>query len=144
VVFNGRKVTSTEAEAAVAYKVPLPRTSAASQANLDEVWVNSDTRRVGLVFAEKIMIRMQPAIHPDPALAFERFVAETSAIAEVGRVHGEPALVITPNTDAPKSNPAWIEFYRDGISVSVFSHHYGTARLLAVAESMPRPTHASV
>jgi hypothetical protein len=136
VVFNGRKTTTvTDAETVVGYPVPLPDTSAASRANLDEVWVNAG-RCVGLVFAGKITITMAPAIHPDPGLAFERFVAENNVIAEVGRVHGEPALVITPNTDAYASNPAWVEFCRDGISISVHSHHYGTAALLAVADSM--------
>ena len=137
VVFNGRKVMITEAEAAVGYPVPLPDTVAASRANLDEVWVNSDTRQVGLVFAEKITIRMQPAIHPDPAHHFDRFVAENNVVAEVGQLRGQPALIITPNTDAYDSNPALVEFYRGDIDISVFSYDYGTATLLAVAESMP-------
>lgn len=136
-VFDGHKTTIAEAEAAIGYPVPLPNTAAASQANLDGVWMNDATRHVGLVFAGKITIRMLPAIHPDPARRFETFIGQNNVTAEVGQVHGEPALVISPNTDGYESNPAWVEFYRDGISVNVFSHHYGTVTLLAVAESMP-------
>jgi hypothetical protein len=68
-----------------------------------------------------------PAIHSDPARRFETFIAQNNVTAEVGQVHGKLALVISPNTDASESNSAWVEFYRDGISVNVFSHHYGTA-----------------
>jgi hypothetical protein len=137
VVFNGRKATITEAEAAVGYPVPLPDTSVANQANLDEVWVNDGRRHVWLVFAGKITVSLHPAVHADQARHFERFVVENDATAEVGQVHGQPALIISPNTDACESNPAWVEFYRDGISINVVSHHYGTEILLAAAESMP-------
>lgn len=135
-VFNGRKTTIAEAEAAVGYPVRLPETPAASQANLDGVWMNDATRTVGLVFAGKITVLMRPDSGLDPAVRFERFVVENNVTAEVSQVHGEPALVITPNTDAYESNPAWVEFHRNGISINVFSHHYGTAALLAVAESL--------
>lgn len=135
-MFNGRKTTLAEAEEAVGYPVLLPDTPAASRINMDGVWMNDATRTVGLVFAGKITVLMRPAICPDPAARFERFVVENNVIAEVNQVHGQPALVITPNTDAYESNPAWVEFYRDGISISVFSHHYGTATLLAAAESL--------
>jgi hypothetical protein len=47
-VVNGRKTTITEAEAALGYPVPLPSTSAAGEDNLDGVWMNTDTRHVGL------------------------------------------------------------------------------------------------
>ena len=49
----GRRTTVAGARAAVHYPVPLRDTSAASQANLTQVWVNSDMRDVGLVSREE-------------------------------------------------------------------------------------------
>lgn len=134
-VFDGRKTTVGDAQAIVSYPVLLPNTSAANEANLAEVWVNSK-RAVALVFDGEIVITMAPAIHLDPVRWFETFIAENNVVAAIGQVHGQPALVITPNTDFYKSNPAWVEFYSDGIDINVHSHSHGTATLLAVANSM--------
>jgi len=67
---------------------------------------------------------------------FKAFIAENNATAAMGQVNGQPALVIEPNTDAPRSNPAWVEFNRNGIDINVVSSSYGTDTLLAVADSM--------
>jgi hypothetical protein len=57
--------------------------------------------------------------------------------AAIGQVNGQPALVITPNTDASThSNPAVVIFNRNSVHVGIYSNTYGTDTLLAIAESM--------
>ena len=51
-------------------------------------------------------------------------------------MHGQPALVISPRTDGCDSNPAWVEFKRNGIDIDIHSSSYGTDTLLAVADSL--------
>lgn len=137
-LIGGRKMTVADARTATGYPIPLPDTSVASQANLTQTWMDSK-HEVALVFDNgKITITIARAIYKDPTQRFETFIRETRGYgkASMGRMHGQPVLVIEPNTDAPKSNPAWVEFYRDGIDINVYSHDYGTATLLEVASSM--------
>lgn len=132
-----RQMTIAEARATAGYPIPLPHASAASQANLTRVWMDSK-HEVALVFDNgKITITMQPATYRDPKTRFETFISENrSGKVAMGSVNGQPALVISPNTDAPKTNPAWVKIYRNGTDINVYSHDYGTATLLKIAASI--------
>lgn len=134
----GQKTTITRARIAVGYPVPLPNSRAADRANLNQVWVNSELRDVGLVFGNgKITITFAPATYQNPEKKFETFIKENrEGKTAIGQVHGQPALVITPRTDPYNPNSAWVEFYSHGIDINIVSQKYGTAILLAVANSM--------
>jgi hypothetical protein len=71
---------------------------------------------------------------------FHAFIAEKDknggVTAEIGQVNGRPALVIWPGTDYSHSNPAVVNFWRNGVDVGIYSNTYGTHILLAIAESM--------
>jgi hypothetical protein len=95
-------------------------------------------RQVALVFDNgKVEITMAPAQYRNPLRNFRAFIAENRVTAAIGQVNGQPALVITPKTDATThSNPAYVEFDRNGIDINISSHTYGTGTLLAIASSM--------
>jgi hypothetical protein len=134
-LFNGTATTVTAAQVVARYPVLTPDVPAARLANLSQTWVAG--RRVALIFGrDKVTIEMAPANYRDALKEFQRFVAQTHARAVVGRVHGQPALVITPRTDGCGSNPAWVEFKHDGIDINIISRSYSTDTLLTVADSL--------
>jgi hypothetical protein len=140
------KTTVAGAGAKAGYPVPVPSTAAASRANLTQAWVNGNTipreeRQVALVFDNgKVQILMHHSTYQSALRYFRAFVAEKDlnrVTAALGQVNGRPALVITPNTDAlTHSNPATVNFWRNGVLISIYSHTYGTDTLLAIASSM--------
>ena len=134
---NGQKTTVADAQAAAGFTVPMPNVTAANSGNLTQTWLDSDQRQVALVFdGGKLTIMMSPATYKDPTSEFETFIAENNAVAALGQVNGQPALVIQPDTDVNKSNAAWVEFEQNGIDVNVVSDSYGTETILKAAESM--------
>jgi hypothetical protein len=141
------KTTVVGAQAAVGFPVPVPSTAAASRANLTHVWVSSTryisrkNRQVALVFdGGKIDILMHRETYQSALHYFHAFIAEKEknggVTAEIGQVNERPALVISPGTNYSHSNPAVVNFWRNGIDVGIYSHTYGTETLLAIAESM--------
>jgi hypothetical protein len=132
------KMTVTGAEAAVGFPVSIPSNRAASRSNLAHVWVSTSGRHVALVFGNGLVdITMARAQYNDALRQFRTFIAENRVAAAIGRVNGRPALVIQPNTDAVNhSNPAYVEFERNGVDVHIWSHAYGTNVLLRIAKSM--------
>jgi hypothetical protein len=142
--FGVEKTTVAGAQAAVGYPVPVPSTAAASRANLTQVWVAPrNGRQAALVFDKgKVDILMHRATYQSALRYFHAFVAEKSenggVTAEIGQVNGRPALVIWPGTNYSHSNPAVVIFWRNGISISIYSNTkaHGIHTLLAIAESM--------
>ncbi len=114
----------------------IPVAAAARRSNLTQTWVDN-RRHVALSFARgKITITMAPANYSNARTEFRRFIAQNHAVAVIGHVHRHPALVITPRTDGCGSNPAWVEFKRNGIDVNIYSASYGTNTLLSIADSL--------
>ena len=131
-----RTTTVPDAQAAARFPVLVPHVQAARPANLTHAWVD-DRRRVALVFAGgKVTITLARANYPDALTDFRRFIAQNHAAATIGRVHKQPALVISPRTDGCGTNPAWIEFDHRGIDINIYSTSYGTQTLLSVADSL--------
>jgi hypothetical protein len=140
------KTTIAGAGAKAGFAVPVPSTAVASRMSLTQAWVNGNTipseeRQVALVFDNgKMQILMHRATYQSALRYFRAFVAEKSqnrVTAAIGQVNGRPALVITPDTDAlTHSNPATVNFWRNGLFISLYSHTYGTDTLLAIASSM--------
>jgi hypothetical protein len=98
-------------------------------------------RQAALVFDNgKVEILMHRATYQSDLHYFNAFIAEkhkNRVTAGIGQVNGQPALVITPNTDAyTHSNPAVVIFNRDSVHVGIYSNAYGTDTLLSIAESM--------
>ena len=128
---------SVQASSAVGFKVPVPDTSIASQGNLTATWARADMQQVALVFDQgKLTIVMQPAVYQDPSTDYQTVISENSAKASVSQVAGLPVLIITPNTDYYKTNPALVRFDLNGRNVDISSASYTTDELLAVAASM--------
>ena len=118
---SGRPTTVAGAQAAAGFPVLVPDVQAARLANLTRAWVD-DRRHVALAFAAgKVTITQAPTTRLDAVTGFRRFVAQNPAGAAIGRVHGQPALVISPRADGCGSNPAWIEFEHNRIDVNVYS-----------------------
>jgi hypothetical protein len=134
---NEQETTVAAAQAAVGFTVPMPNAAAANPGNLTQTWLDNDQPQVALEFdGGKLTIMMGPASYQDPTTEFKTFIAENNATDSVENVNGQPALVIQPGTDAPKSNPAWVEFDQNGTDINIVSESYGTDTLLAVANSM--------
>jgi hypothetical protein len=143
---GAEKMTVAGAQANVGYPVPMPRTPAASRANLTQAWVSGSAiprqeRAVALVFDNgKVQIIMRRDTYQSALHYFRAFVAEKElnrVTAAIGQVNGRPALVVTPNTSAfNHSNPAVVNFWRNGTLISIYSHAYGTNTLLAIASSI--------
>ena len=51
---------------------------------------------------------MAPAAYRNALHDFRKFIAQNHVTAAIGRVQGQPALVITRHTDRCGSNPAWV------------------------------------
>jgi hypothetical protein len=131
-----RTTTVPDAQAAAGFPVLVPHVQAARPANLTHAWID-DRRRVAQVFAGgKVTITLARANYPDALTDFQRFIAQNHAAATIGRVHKQPALVISPRTDGCRTNPAWIEFDHRGIDINIYSTSYGTQTLLSVADSL--------
>jgi hypothetical protein len=136
------KMTVVRAPAAVGYPIPMPSTAAASRVNLTQVWVAPQNgRQTALVFDNgKVRILMSPATYQSALRYFRNFVREKNknrVTAAIGQVNGRSALIITPNTSAfNHANPAVVNFWRDGVLISVYSNTYGTDTLLVIASSM--------
>jgi hypothetical protein len=140
------KTTVAGAQAKVGYPVSVPSTATAGRASLTQAWVNGNTipreeRQVALVFDNgKVQILMHRATYQSALRYFRAFVAEKDlnrVTAALGQVNGRPALVITPDTDAlTHSNPATVNFWQNGVLISIYSHTYETDTLLAIASSM--------
>jgi hypothetical protein len=143
---GGRRATVAGAQSAAGFPVLVPHDLALSPAHATHVWVSNQA--VAFSYARgKITITMTPAAYADPLTWFHTFIAENHYVAAaIGQVNGQPALVITPDTDSCGGNPAWVEFDHGGVDIDLSSHDYGTTTLLAVADSMRpdipwRPAH---
>jgi hypothetical protein len=137
-LLGGRKTTLASAEKAAGYAVELPVSPAAEQRNLTQIWVNR-LRDVALAFdGGRVVVTMSPATYRNPAEYFQSFIRQNGRSAKAGirQVGGRPALVIMPDTDSAKSNPAWVEFDNNGIDTNIYSQRDGTGTLLSIARSM--------
>ena len=136
----GRRMSVSDARAAVGFAVLMPRPSGAvARVHVTQAWVNSISRQVALVLDHgKITVMMWPvqAFHKNAVKYFREFIAQNHASIYIGRVNGSPVLVIRPHTDINRTNPAWVEFYRNGIDINIYSASYGSRALLQIAGSM--------
>lgn len=135
-LIDARAMTVAAAQSAAGYMIPMPTSASAGRRTLTKVW-ESRNREVALVFAGgKVTLLIRPAAYADPAAWFRKIVHESPGSAAVGRVKGQPAVVIQPNTDPYGPNPAWVEFYQNGLDFNVISTIYDTRTLLSIAESV--------
>jgi hypothetical protein len=127
------------ARAAVSFPVPQPNVTAAGPDNLTRVWADRKSQQVALVYGGgDVTVIMARALYSDPRTEFSRFLRENHAKARLGSVDGNVALVISPDSDAKGSNPAWVELDDAGLDINVVSASQGTAVLLKVAGSLAR------
>ena len=133
---GGKQTSVAEAQSIAGFPVLIPDVRAARRSNLSQTWVNSQ-RYVAMTFAHgNVTIMFAPAIYTNALRDFQRFIDQNHVTAAIGYVHRQPALVITPGTDACGSNPAWVEFEHNGIDINIYSSGYGTGTLLSVADSL--------
>jgi hypothetical protein len=134
------RMSLASASRAVRRPVPQAHTAIAGPRNLTAVWVDKEARQVALVYGNgDVTITMAPATYGNPKAAFSTFRRENHATTSLGSVDGNVALVISPRTDARRSNPAWVEFDDNGVDVNVVSHTRGRAALQTVAQSLTTP-----
>ncbi len=139
-LMGGAQVPLSSLTDLVSYSVPVPSTSIANQNNLTGVWAVASRRQAALVFDQgALTIVFKPAAYQDPTAQYQTFVSENNVESSIDQVNGLPALVISPDTDCAKSNPAWVEFDMSGTDVSIFSSTYSADLLLDVADSMAQP-----
>jgi hypothetical protein len=137
-VIGGVQVGSvSQAQTMVDFPIPQPNVTVAGPRSLTATWVNPAANAVALVYGNgDIAVMMGPAQYTDPATAYSNMIASNNATASVEQIAGYSALVISPNTDASQSNPAWIQTDIHGIDVNIASFADGTGALSQVAQSM--------
>jgi hypothetical protein len=127
------------ARAAISFPVPQSHVAAAGPANLTRIWVDRKSQQVALVYrGGEVTVMMDRAVYADPRAQFNTFLRENHEKAMLGSVGGDVALVISPDSDAERSNPAWVEFDRNGVDINVVSSTRATTVLLRVARSLGR------
>src|SRR5260370_24539814 len=136
----GQKTTLAAARAAAGFPVMMAAPSSAlAHTDLAQAWINPQNRQVALVLDQgKITIMMWPvaAAHKNAVSYFKDFIAHNHSTAFIAQVNDSPALVIEPQTDIKHSNPAWVEFYRRGVDINIYSASYGSRALLGLASTM--------
>jgi hypothetical protein len=136
-----RRMSVATASSAVGFAVPQANVAIAPPRTLTDVWVAG--RQVALVYQHnEVTVLISPASHTDPTANFETFIRDpqmlaTHVIARLGQIGRNVALIISPHTDACRSNPAWVEFDDRGIDINIYSDTRSTAALFAVARSIP-------
>lgn len=139
-LIQGQPASAASASAAVGFSVPTPTPSrAVSNVRLTQAWVNRQSREVALVLdGGKATVMMWPvaAANRNAVSYFKEFTAQNNARAWIGRINGSPALVIRQHTDADHANPAWVEFYRDGIDINIYSSSYSSSTLVELAATL--------
>lgn len=134
---GGMAVSLEEARRRTPYEIPLPAHSAANSENLRQVFI-SPAAHVAQVFQTDILIILQRPDFADPAAEFAGLVASGSVNGRVETIQGEPALVIDPDSDSVRANPASIQFVWRGISVTLYADHLTAEQLKEVAETVGR------
>ncbi|HEV2373591.1 MAG TPA: hypothetical protein VGS19_15635 [Streptosporangiaceae bacterium] len=132
-----RQTTVAGAQSAAGYPVTMPNAPLADAKTLDKVWVSTPLHQVALVFDHgKVTVMLSRATYHDPTSFFAKFRHGLDAKSTVEHINGHPVLVITPHTDPTGANPAWVELDLNGVDTNLVSRTYGTATLLAIAQSM--------
>ena len=145
---GAHRTTLAGASRAAGFAIPMPnvtspiRSGAAGKISrvLSQVWMGAG-HEVALVFdGGKATMLVGPATYKHAGQAFR---TELAAIkvgrAAIDRINGKPALVVQPRTDYTKSNPALVEFYRNGLDINVLSTRVGTKMLRAIAGTVQVP-----
>jgi hypothetical protein len=134
---DAHQMSLAAARVAVGIPVHEPHLAVAGLDTLTNVWVNSRSRSVALVYGRgDVTVMMSPAVYTDPTTNYSLFLRENHASARVGSVRQYVALIISPHTDACRSNLAWVEFDDQGIDTNIASNTHGTATLVTVARSI--------
>lgn len=141
---GGYRTTLAQAHSVVGFPVPVPHSPPAGQHTLSGIWVSQDSQLVALLYGKgkiKILLQRWPTtanpITQSPEKWFrheQNIMARNSA--SIGRVNGEPALIVRPNIGPCHTNPALVQFYRRGLEIDVSSTDYGTAELLKIAQNI--------
>jgi hypothetical protein len=131
------RVSLDAARRLVKFPVPEADINVAKPANLTGVWFSHSLRAVALVYGSgDVAVTMTRAEYSDPRANYSTFLRENHATAKLSTVNGHVALVISPHSDAAKTNPAWVEFDDRGIDINVISATRGTPTLMMVAQSL--------
>ncbi len=141
---NGVLTTVQMAKTDMQYPLSFPNTPDANAQTLDAVWENKDLQQVALEYGsgKTITISMLPALYPDPHAELQDQVDLGISQASLTKVNGAPTLVVQPDTDYYKTNPAWVRIISNGVDINIYSTSYGVDTLLDVANSLA-PTSAA-
>lgn len=136
----GHTTSVAAASRTVGFSLLTPRSTAAiKNVNLTRTWVNPRLRQAAIILdGGKVTVMMWrvPADRKNAIAYFDGIVKDHLGKDRIGRVDGAPALIIKQRTDVKHSNPAWIEFYKNGIDVNVYSASYKTAALVSLADTL--------
>jgi hypothetical protein len=133
---GGEVVSLDEARAKPGFEILIPDHQEANGSTIDEVWYSESDNMVGVIFASGIVQYWQPTPYGDAHQGFEERISEGGADMRLIQVRGHEALIIEPDTDVEKANPAWLDFVEEGVLVSLWSYDHTAEDLIAVAESM--------
>lgn len=141
---GGYRATLAQAHSVVGFPVPVPHSYPAVRHTLSGIWVSQDSQLVALLYGKgkiKILLERWPTTANPITQSPEKWFRHEQNImvknsASIGRVNGEPALIVRPNIGPCHTNPALVEFYRRGLEIDVSSTDYGTVELLKIAQSI--------
>jgi hypothetical protein len=104
-----------------------------------QTWVNARDRQVAFILARgKVTIMMWPVPddRKDVIAYFTNIINDHLSKDHIGRVGSLPVLIVEQHSDVKHTNPAWIEFYKNGIDINIYSTSYPSTALLGLADAL--------
>jgi hypothetical protein len=141
---GGRVVDLGTAESEMPFPLFLSESPLANGSTLSQVWSEPDGPEVGLVYDDgkgnKVVVDLYAAYLEDPKGQYQSEIDLGIADERLTTILGQPALVLEPFTDVPKTNAAWVRFELNGVDVNLFSFQYSTKDLIDIAGSLKQVT----
>lgn len=133
---NAEELSLAESQARVAYSIPLPE-----DVEIQKIWatnaaVEISERSVAIQFVDDLLLIVHPMKQsPD----WEGIIASTPVFVKV-EVNGNPGIGVDPGytevNGMKYTHPGSVEWWVNGLDITLYSNTYSFAELLKVAQSM--------
>lgn len=133
---NAEELSWAEAQTRVTYSIPLPE-----NVEVQKVWATNTSieiseRAVAVQFTEDLLLIVHPMIQPPD---WDGIIASVPAFTKV-EVRGNPGIGTDPGyteaNEAKYFHPGSVEWWEDGLDITLYSNTYSLEELLKVAQSM--------
>ncbi len=133
---SAERVSLAEAQARVPYKIPLPEA-----AEIQKVWasptaVDQADRSVAVRFSDGLLLVAHPMAQPPD---WDSIIATAPLFKKI-TVDGNPGIGVTPGTTEVRGKahpyPGSVEWWVDGLDLTLYSESMSLETLLDLAESL--------